>query len=320
MLTLGHKKEYPILVTFSLRFLTLVKYLWALLIASFFIKENYITRNWLVNIQIIVATTLAVYFLSWVSRILLERKFLKLSNEKSSSASVLKFWNKVIFILIWFVWIAYILWNFWYNLNALLAWAWIWGLAIALAAQKSITNIFGAVTIILNKPFQIWDYVSINGQEWTVRDIGLSYVTLTDRAGHQVMMPNENIITSSIANMSVRESRRVDFIIWVVYSTSLEKVKEWVDVIESLLKRYQEKREISDDIRVTFDTFNSFSLDIKVTYFSLVWSLIEFNHQKQEINFEIKKIFEQSWIEMAFPTSEMIIKNETVPIKMSPKK
>ena len=75
MLTLGHKKEYPILVTFSLRFLTLVKYLWALLIASFFIKENYITRNWLVNIQIIVATTLAVYFLSWVSRILLERKF-----------------------------------------------------------------------------------------------------------------------------------------------------------------------------------------------------------------------------------------------------
>jgi len=320
MLTLGHKKEYPILVTFSLRFLTLVKYLWALLIASFFIKENYITRNWLVNIQIIVATTLAVYFLSWVSRILLERKFQKLSNEKSSSASVLKFWNKVIFILIWFVWIAYILWNFWYNLNALLAWAWIWGLAIALAAQKSITNIFGAVTIILNKPFQIWDYVSINGQEWTVRDIGLSYVTLTDRAGHQVMMPNENIITSSIANMSVRESRRVDFIIWVVYSTSLEKVKEWVDVIESLLKRYQEKREISDDIRVTFDTFNSFSLDIKVTYFSLVWSLIEFNHQKQEINFEIKKIFEQSWIEMAFPTSEMIIKNETVPIKMSPKK
>ena len=201
-----------------------------------------------------------------------------------------------------------------------MAWAWIWGLAIALAAQKSITNIFGAVTIILNKPFQIWDYVSINGQEWTVRDIGLSYVTLTDRAGHQVMMPNENIITSSIANMSVRESRRVDFIIWVVYSTSLEKVKEWVDVIESLLKRYQEKREISDDIRVTFDTFNSFSLDIKVTYFSLVWSLIEFNHQKQEINFEIKKIFEQSWIEMAFPTSEMIIKNETVPIKMSPKK
>jgi small-conductance mechanosensitive channel len=51
-------------------------------------------------------------------------------------------------------------------------------------------------------------------------------VTLTDRLGHQVMMPNENIITSSIANFSVRENRRVDFVIGVVYSTTLEKMKE----------------------------------------------------------------------------------------------
>ncbi len=303
-----------------MRFLTLVKYLWALLIASFFITENYVTRNWITNVQIIVATTLVVYFLSGVSRILLERKFQKLSNEKSSSASVLKFWNKILFILIWIVGIWYILWNFWYNLNALLAWAGIWWLAVALAAQKSITNIFWAITIILNKPFQIWDYVSINGQEWTVRDIWLSYVTLIDRAWHQVMMPNENIITSSIANMSVRESRRVDFIIWVVYSTSLEKVKEWVSMIENLLKKYETKHEISDDIRVTFDTFNSFSLDIKVTYFSIVWSLSEFNHQKQEINLEIKQLFSDAQIDMAFPTSEMIIKNESIPTPKSSKK
>lgn len=313
LLTLGHKKQFPIVLNFSLHFFTLVKFLGSLLIASYFVKENSFTKDWLLKTQIIVATILSVYFLSWVFRILIEQKFQKLSSQKSSSASVIKFWNKILFILMWLAWIAYVLWSFWYNLNALLAWAGIWGLAVALAAQKSITNIFWAVTIILNKPFGIWDYVNINGQEWTVKDIWLSYVTLIDRGWHQVMMPNENIITSSIANFSVRESRRVDFVIWVVYSTSLEKVKLWVELIENLLKTYLEKQSISDDIRVTFDMFNAFSLDIKVTYFSLEKTLIEFNHQKQEINLEIKKIFADAHIDMAFPTSEMIIKTEALP-------
>lgn len=315
LLTFGHKKEFPIVLNFSLHFFTLVKYLGSLLLASYFVKENYITKDWLKNIQIIVATTIIVYFFSWVVKILLEKKFQKLSSQKSSSASVMKFMNKIIFIVFWIIAIWYILWSFGYNLNALLAWAGIWWLAVALAAQKSITNIFGAITIILNKPFVIWDYVSINGQEGTVKDIGLSYVTLTDRAGHQVMMPNENIITSSIWNFSVRESRRVDFIIWVVYSTSLDKVKLWVETIENLLKNYLEKQKITDDIRVTFDMFNAFSLDIKVTYFSLEGTLWSFNHQKQEINLKIKELFANEGIEMAFPTQEMIIKNEALPVK-----
>ncbi len=311
LMTLWHKKEFPIILNFSLHFFTLIKYLGSLLIASYLVKENYISRDWLRNTQVIVATIILVYFLSGIVKILLERKFQTLSSQKSSSASVLKFWNKIIFIIFWIIAIWYILWSFWYNINALLAWAWIWGLAVALAAQKSITNIFWAVTIILNKPFQIWDYVNINWQEGTVKDIGLSYVTLIDRMWHQVMMPNENIITSSIANFSVRESRRVDFIIWVVYSTTLEKVKVWVSTIENLLKSYHEAGSISDDIRVSFDMFNAFSLDIKVTYFSLCPTLIDFTAQKQEINLKIKELFELEWLAMAFPTSEMIIKNET---------
>lgn len=150
-----------------------------------------------------------------------------------------------------------------------------------------------------------------------MKDIGLSYVTLTDRLGHQLMIPNENIITTSIANFSVRESRRVDFVIGLVYSTPLEKMKTAVEIIEHLLQDYLKKEKLSDDIRVTFDMFSAFSLDIKVTYFSLEDTLPEFLHQKQEINLAIKDAFAEARLQMAFPTTEMIIKNEIIPLKKS---
>jgi MscS family membrane protein len=134
------------------------------------------------------------------------------------------------------------------------------------------------------------------------------------------MMPNENIITSSIANFSVRESRRVDFVIGIVYSTSLDKVKEGVEIIKNLLQKYLADQKITEDIRVTFDMFNAFSLDIKVSYFSLEKTLQEFLTQKETINLEIKDLFEKSGIEMAFPTQEMIIKNETIPTPVKKKK
>ena len=127
------------------------------------------------------------------------------------------------------------------------------------------------------------------------------------------MMPNENIITSSIANFSVRENRRVDFTIGVIYDTTLDKMKQGVDIIYKILEKHTADGTISDDTRVNFETFNAFSLDINVTYFSLVGPLKDFIKLKEEINLEIKESFTDAGIEMAFPTQEMIIKDTSTP-------
>lgn len=87
----GKKKNFPIIVNFSLKFFILMKYLGSLIVASYFIKENATTKEWLTNIQIIALTTLVVYFFSGLSKILIEQRFQKLSLEKSSSTAVLKF-------------------------------------------------------------------------------------------------------------------------------------------------------------------------------------------------------------------------------------
>lgn len=309
------KKQEAMFTKFVRKFLWIVKITSAISAGLLIIKKDKFISPLITNIEFIFAVLLIVYFVSGIARLLLDKQFQISAKLKSSNASFIKFSTRLVVLFIWIVGIAYTLSQFWYNLTALLAWAGIGWLAVALAAQKSLTNIFGAITIVANKPFNIGDYISINTQEGVVKDIGLSYVTLTDRAWHQVMIPNENIITSSIANFSVRESRRVDFAIGVVYSTSLEKVKEGVLIIENILKNYVTKWEITEDVRVIFDMFNAFSLDIKVTYFSLSWPIQEFNHQKQSINLEIKDEFEKAGIEMAFPTQEMIIKDSSSPIK-----
>jgi MscS family membrane protein len=127
---------------------------------------------------------------------------------------------------------------------------------------------------------------------------------------HQVMIPNETIISTSIENYTVRSNRRTDFSIWVVYGTTQEKMQEWVKIIEDILEKYVEDKTVSS-YRVNFDMFWDFSLNINATYFSLLnKSYKEYIKQKEEINLEIKDRFEKAWLDMAFPTQELILKKE----------
>lgn len=78
----------------------------------------------------------------------------------------------------------------------------------------------------MNKPFTIGDYITVNGHTGTVKDIGLSYITLIDRDGHNVMIPNANIISTSIENETKRAFRRADFSIGLIYDTTLPKMQK----------------------------------------------------------------------------------------------
>jgi len=108
------------------------------------------------------------------------------------------------------------------------------------------------------------------------------------------MIPNETIISTSIENYSVRTNRRTDFGIGLVYGTSLDKMKEGVQIIENILNKYKEDKSIKS-YRVNFDMFGDFSLNISATYFSLLTKdYLAYIKQKEEINLEIKDRFEKA--------------------------
>lgn len=293
---------------FLIKFINIIKYLIAVYIWIKFINipENitiYIDQSFKVSFIVVL-----LFLSNWLIKVFLKSLTSKKEwDDLSKQVFPILWWFITVFI--WIVWILTILWNLWYDVSALVAWAWVWGIAIALAAQKSIANVFWAISIILNKPFKIWETIRINDFTWDVKKIWITYLELTDLTGNKILIPNEVLLSSSIENLTQRENRKTDIIIWVVYETNLTKLKKAIELIENLLKKYVTDNWISDDFRVYFDNFWSYSLDIHITYFSLENEDIKlYFKQKEKINFEIKSLFEKNEIVMAFPTQELIIR------------
>lgn len=310
---LTHKKntesnKYSIIFNeFLIKFINIAKYLIAVYLWIKFIKIP-IELNIFFDKVFKVSFIIALLFLS---NSIIKSVFKGMTSKKAwddLSKQVFPMLGKILSVFIWIVWILTVLWNMWYDVSALIAWAGVGWIAIALAAQKSIANIFWALSIILNKPFKIWETVRINWFTWDIKKIWLTYLELTDLTWNKILIPNETLISSSIENLTQRENRKTDIILWVVYETSLEKLKKAIKLVEDLLETYVTNLWI-ESYRVHFDNFWSYSLDIHITYFSLENDNIKlYFKQKEQINLEIKKLFEKNQIAMAFPTQELIIK------------
>ena len=304
----NEQNKYTIIFNeFLIKFINIAKYLIAVYLWIKFI-EIPIELNIFFDKTFKVSFIIALLFLSNSVIKAIFKWMTSRKNWDDLSKQVFPMLGKIMSVFIWIVWVLTVLWNLWYDISALIAWAWVWWIAIALAAQKSIANIFWALSIILNRPFKIWETVRISWFTWNVKKIWLTYLELTDLTWNKILIPNETLISSSIENLTQRENRKTDMIIWVIYETSLEKLKKAIKLVEDLLETYISNQWI-ESYRVHFDNFWSYSLDIHITYFSLENDDLKlYFKQKEKINLEIKWLFEKNKIEIAFPTQELIIK------------
>jgi len=297
-----------VFVDYLFRFIKTNKYFVWLYIFFLFITIPEVYQWYINKTFYIIFLIIFIYFITSFINVAFESVLIKKTRFRSLNKNLLSFIKKIIIVSTWIIWIITILSNLGYNVTALITWAWIWGLAVALAAQKTLSNVFGAITVLLTKPFKIGDYVRIDWQVGTVKEMWISHLTMVDKQWYFVLIPNEKLISNNIENLTKRETRRTEFSIWIEYSTTLLKTKKAVQIIENIL----EKHKVSEDIssyRVNFDSFWDFSLNIRATYFSLLNNeYILYVKQKEQINLEIKQEFEKAKISMAFPTHEVILK------------
>lgn len=218
--------------------------------------------------------------------------WIKKSESYELNKHIIKLIKKVATIFIWWVWTITIVWNLGYDITALITWAWIWWLALALASQKSVSNIFWAVSIILNRPFKIWDSVKIWAMSWTVKDISIMYLVITDSNWHEINIPNETIITTPIENFSIRKWRKVDFNILLDVKTEKTKVKKWLSIIEKILEKLKKDEKIKS-YRFAIDSINLSEINIVWTFFSNNSDLEYCNKMKQDFLFEVLESFEK---------------------------
>jgi len=210
-------------------------------------------------------------------------------------------------VLVVTVGILFILQNFGYNVTSLLAGLGLGGLAFALAAQNTVSNFFGSVTIFSDKPFQLGDWISIGDIEGTVEDVGFRTTRVRRFDQALVTVPNSQFINTGIINYSAMKKRRINFYLGITYGTSVSKVKEVVAGIKKIIE--EDKKFDHSFYMVRFTDFGAYSLNIFIYCFTKTIDWAESLAIREEFNLKIMQLLEELGVEIAFP-SQTIYLNE----------
>lgn len=246
--------------------------------------------------------------ITWlISRIFISliNEYIKPLAEKSESDlddQLLPVIRKGINSIIWILGIIIALNNAGYDVGALIAGLGIGGLALAMAAKDSVSNIFGGFTIFTDKPFKINDRIRINGYDGTVIEIGIRSFRLRTLDGTVVTIPNSIITDNSVENVSLEPSRKITLNIGLTYSTTPEQIEQAIQIIRDIASKQEG---ITEDFKVAFTEFGDFSLGILFIYY--IEKAGDILAIRTNINLEILKQFNANNLNFAFPTQTILL-------------
>ncbi len=195
-----------------------------------------------------------------------------------------------------------------YDVSGLVAGLGLGGLAISLAAKDALSNVFGGIVIVLDKPFAVGDWILTPSVEGTVEEMSLRSSRVRTFANALVTVPNAVLANEAITNWTRMQKRRVSFHLGVTYTTSRQQLQNCVNRIKDLLENHPEVH--PDLIMVRFDQFGSSSLDIFIYFFTYTKVWTEFLAVKEEINFKIMEILEDEGVSVAFPSRSIYFENK----------
>lgn len=214
--------------------------------------------------------------------------------------------KKGINILIWVMAGILILSNLGINVTSLVAGLGIGGIAIALALQNILSDLFSSLSIYFDKPFKIGDFITVGDKKGTVQSIGIKTTRLLSVKGEEIVMSNSKLTNADVQNFGKMKKRRITFSVGVAYETPQSKLKKIPTTIRKIIKSAK-NCEID---RVHFKTFGDFSLNYEVVYYVNSKDYKEYMDDQQKINLDLKAAFEKDGIEFAYPTSTVYLKKE----------
>jgi len=177
------------------------------------------------------------------------------------------------------------------------------GIAIALAAKESLENLIGSFTIFLDKPFVVGDLVKVDGVEGTVEKVGFRSTRIRTSERTMATIPNRGMIDGVLENLSLRNSRKVNFTIGLTYETTADSVRRIVTEIEAYINTHEGT---SGDGTASFKSFGDSGLIVEINYFVTILNNDIFLDIRQEINLEIMDIVMRNQSDFAYPTQRLI--------------
>ena len=206
--------------------------------------------------------------------------------------------------IIWILGIIIGLDNIGFDITAMIAGLGIGGLALALAAQDSVKNIFAGIMIFLDKPFRIKDRIQVDGFDGIVEEVGLRSTRLRTLEGRIVTIPNSRFTDNSVTNVTSQPTLKVKLNLGLTYDTDEVQMQKAIDILEDIVKNQEA---ITDDYAAGFNGFGDFSLNILFIYYVKPDS--HWLDTQTLVNKEILRRFNKEGLEFAFPTQTILKKD-----------
>lgn len=209
-------------------------------------------------------------------------------------------------LVLWLVILLLVLDNLGVNVTALVAGLGVGGIAVALAVQNILGDLFASLSIILDKPFTVGDFLIIDDCMGSVEHIGLKTTRIRSLSGEQLVLSNADLLGSRIRNYGRMFERRVVFNLGVTYQTPREKLIK----IPTIIREAVEAQASTRFDRSHFKEYGDFSLNFETVYYVLVPDYNTYMDIQQAINLRTHERFEEEAIEFAYPTQTLHLVRE----------
>lgn len=227
----------------------------------------------------------------------------KLEEDQGEDATTLDALGLMGKIVLWAILTLIVLDNLNVEISSLVASLGIGGIAVALAMQNILGDLFASMSIALDKPFVIGDFITVDDFEGNVEDIGLKSTRIRSLSGEELIFSNTDLLKSRIRNYKRLEKRRISFSVGMEYGLEVELLKKIPGIVEEIIQPLEN----AEFERAHLKTLGEYSLDFSVVYNVLVPEYVAYLDIQQAINLALYERFEELGIELAYPTQKLLL-------------
>lgn len=261
------------------------------------------------NIRKIVNNIMMVVFVFFVIRILIlvvQKSFVAFVKRQHKGKAELEQLGGlllVINIIGWSIGVMFLMGNLGYDITTIIAGLGIGGIAIALAAQAVLGDFFSYFVIFFDKPFDVGDFIEVDGLYGTIMSMGLKTTKLRELIGDELTIPNSDLAKAKIHNYSRMNDRRITFHVDIVKETPLSKVKLFANTVNEMIKKHPK----ADLVRGHLLELADFSFKYEFTYYVTDADYTVYLDVQQAFNFGILDLMEHNDMKLAYPTQKLNI-------------
>ncbi len=252
-------------------------------------------------VGVLLVTVCAVRFLLEVLRFIIFKVWIPRQKEATNLERQTKALMPIVTGIIWALGGLFLIDNLGFKVSAIVAGLGIGGVAVALASQTVLADLFSYFAIMFDRPFEIDDFIIVGEYMGTIEHIGIKTTRIRSLGGEQIVFSNKDLTDSRVSNYKRMELRRVVFKLGVTYDTPVDKLKRATEFIKALIHRTPDTR--LD--RVHFASYGDFNLIIEVVYFVLSADYNKYMDIQQELNLAIKEEFEKEGIDFALSNQKI---------------